>query len=114
MKRHRRQVTLTASCAFLALGAWLIGACGPGSTCDQAVDKLHSCGLEDAALTPAGEECAPFAACAAACVLKGSCNDLSETFVGSSGGGDGGSGGAIQGDCSSGNEVDQCICDCGE
>lgn len=51
--------------------------CG-GTVCDDALDKAESCGLQDAELSDAAEECGDFAACQGQCVVNGSCNDLQE------------------------------------
>jgi hypothetical protein len=67
--------------AFAALALSLVAAltvvgCSAPTPCDDALDKVRSCGLTNATLTESGDQCMTYAACAAECVKKAGCNDI--------------------------------------
>ncbi len=79
------------------VGLALLSGCGEPTACDQALDKVKSCGLTDAHLTQAGDQCQLYAACAATCVVKAGCNDIQAN---------------VQGD--SNNALGACVLACGQ
>lgn len=104
LRTTKYATTAAIACLFVVAAGSLV-SCGAETPCDSALDKVESCGIDDLHLTPAGEECAAYAACTATCLEKAGCNDIKESVQGSSG--------AIDGQCSTGNELDQCFCNCG-
>ncbi|NUP12219.1 MAG: hypothetical protein HOW73_39740 [Polyangiaceae bacterium] len=67
---------MRTACYALSL-TMLLGLAACSSTpCDEALDKVESCGLEGFTLNDAGEECGAFAECQAECVIDASCNDI--------------------------------------
>lgn len=95
MKTNISRIVVAASFALVAASFFV--ACGSPTACDQALDKVQSCGLTDAHLSDAGNQCQAYAACSANCVIKAGCNDIKAN---------------IQGDTQ--NALGSCIVACGK
>jgi hypothetical protein len=69
-----RVIVLRLACASVVLAALAL-ACSE-TDCDLAEDKIHDCGIDNAALTGAGVDCGERAACEAKCVQGASCVEI--------------------------------------
>jgi hypothetical protein len=79
---YTRRMSRLSRIAAAALPVLFFAAAGCSSTvCDQALDHVEECGIQNAQLTDSGEECAEYAACSAECVLDAGCNDIQDALA---------------------------------
>lgn len=63
----------------LVIGPML--GCGGGDVCQQAADKLKSCGSAGSMVVVSGE-CDPRSACESECINQASCAEITAAFTG--------------------------------